>query len=223
MGVIWEILLSGFLLPSTADSFGAIRSSGPYTILGSTLYLFHRYTPRLHPRIVSILEFELSEKAFTYFFALQVIGSHGYYSVIPTFCGYIAGFLYCSKALPISKWEFPDFVYRCSYSIVSPFVESQPSALTFVYDMGRGANRPRGVVPNTAASWNSSRGDTDRRNSRPLVHPPPSQNESLPPSPPSEEAIETLMAMGFDHESVVRTLQQCDNNVEVAANRLLGG
>jgi hypothetical protein len=31
------------------------------------------------------------------------------------------------------------------------------------------------------------------------------------------------MAMGFDHESVVRTLQQCDNNVEVAANRLLGG
>jgi len=62
MGVIWEILLSGFLLPSTADSFGAIRSSGPYTILGSTLYLFHRYTPRLHPRIVSILGFELSEK-----------------------------------------------------------------------------------------------------------------------------------------------------------------
>jgi hypothetical protein len=90
--------------------------------------------------------------------------------------------------------------------------------------MGRGANRPRGVVPNnTAASWNPSRGDTVRRNIRPVVHPPPSHNESLPLSPPSEEAIEALMAMGFDHESVVRTLQQSDNNVEVAANRLLGG
>lgn len=62
IGITWEILLSGFLLPSTADSFGAIRSSGPYTILGSTLYLFHKYTPRLHPRIVSVLGFELSEK-----------------------------------------------------------------------------------------------------------------------------------------------------------------
>jgi Holliday junction resolvasome RuvABC DNA-binding subunit len=52
-------------------------------------------------------------------------------------------------------------------------------------------------------------------------------NEPIPqihnPTPPPEEAIETLMAMGFDRENVTRVLQQCDNNVEVAANRLLGG
>ncbi len=62
IGITWEILLSGFLLPSNADSFGSIRSSGPYSLLGAMLYLFHKYTPRLHPRIVSVLGFELSEK-----------------------------------------------------------------------------------------------------------------------------------------------------------------
>lgn len=89
--------------------------------------------------------------------------------------------------------------------------------------MGHGANRRRGVMPSTAAMLDSSRGGNVRRNSRPVAQQPPSQIESIPLSPPSEEAIETLMAMGFDHESVIRTLQQCDNNVEVAANRLLGG
>jgi len=47
--------------------------------------------------------------------------------------------------------------------------------------------------------------------------------ETHAPTPPPEEAIETLMAMGFDRERVIGVLQQCENNLEVAANRLLGG
>lgn len=44
-----------------------------------------------------------------------------------------------------------------------------------------------------------------------------------PPPPPPEEAIAQLTSMGFDRESVIRALQQTDNNVEAAANRLLMG
>lgn len=88
--------------------------------------------------------------------------------------------------------------------------------------MGRGPVRRRDVDARNAA-FDSSRGADVRSSTRQQLQQPQSQNESLPLSPPSEEAIETLMAMGFDHESVIRTLQQCDNNVEVAANRLLGG
>lgn len=44
-----------------------------------------------------------------------------------------------------------------------------------------------------------------------------------PPPPPPEEAITQLTNMGFDRQAVVNALQQSDNNVEAAANRLLMG
>lgn len=44
-----------------------------------------------------------------------------------------------------------------------------------------------------------------------------------PPPPPPEEAIAQLTSMGFDRQAVIRALQQTDNNVEAAANRLLMG
>ena len=48
--------------------------------------------------------------------------------------------------------------------------------------------------------------------------------ENLPPAPePPEETVEMLMGMGFERERVLEVLKGCDNNVEVAANRLIGG
>lgn len=44
-----------------------------------------------------------------------------------------------------------------------------------------------------------------------------------PPPPPPEEAITQLTNMGFDRQAVINALQQSDNNVEAAANRLLMG
>lgn len=44
-----------------------------------------------------------------------------------------------------------------------------------------------------------------------------------PPPPPPEEAVAQLTGMGFDRQAVIRALQQTDNNVEAAANRLLMG
>ncbi|KAL4094395.1 hypothetical protein PRIC1_010056 [Phytophthora ramorum] len=49
----------------------------------------------------------------------------------------------------------------------------------------------------------------------------------LPPhlaaAPPSEDAIQQLMALGFDRARALQALQSTDNNVEAAANRLLNG
>ncbi|KAF1319611.1 Protein kinase, partial [Globisporangium splendens] len=49
----------------------------------------------------------------------------------------------------------------------------------------------------------------------------------LPPhmaaAPPSEDAIQQLMALGFDRERAITALQSTSNNVEAAANRLLNG
>jgi hypothetical protein len=58
------------------------------------------------------------------------------------------------------------------------------------------------------------------REQQPQQHP----FDTMPVSdPPSQEAIETLTAMGFEREAVIRALRLCDNNVEHAANRLLSG
>jgi len=49
-------------------------------------------------------------------------------------------------------------------------------------------------------------------------------NAAIPaaaPPPPSEEAINALMGMGFDREAVVQALRSSGNNLEAAANVLL--
>ncbi|KUF93366.1 hypothetical protein AM588_10004567 [Phytophthora nicotianae] len=55
----------------------------------------------------------------------------------------------------------------------------------------------------------------------------PAAGGMLPPhmaaQPPSEDAIQQLMALGFDRERALQALQSTDNNVEAAANRLLNG
>jgi hypothetical protein len=43
-----------------------------------------------------------------------------------------------------------------------------------------------------------------------------------PPPPPPEETIDQLMNLGFERQAVIRALQQTDNNIEAAANRLMG-
>lgn len=50
-----------------------------------------------------------------------------------------------------------------------------------------------------------------------------SREVQRPPPPPPEEAVAQLTGMGFERQAVVRALQQTDNNVEAAANRLLMG
>jgi hypothetical protein len=50
---------------------------------------------------------------------------------------------------------------------------------------------------------------------------PPATVHRPPPTPP-EEAIDQLTSMGFERQAVIRALQQTDNNIEAAANRLMG-
>ena len=67
-----------------------------------------------------------------------------------------------------------------------------------------GGNRPRRAAPAAGRA-------------------PPPAAAPRPPPPPPEESIAQLTGMGFDREAVIRALQQTDNNVEAAANRLLMG
>jgi len=63
-------------------------------------------------------------------------------------------------------------------------------------------------------------GDRQRR----AVAQAPATAPRPPPAhpPPSEEAVELLLSMGFERQAVIQALQQTDNNIEAAANRLMG-
>lgn len=179
--------------------FDIERYSGPYPQLGAMLALYHKFTPRLHPKFFGVLGYDFSEKSLVYGLCAQVILSGRLSSLIPAMVGFISGIL----CINWSETELPDFVYSFSNFMGKAIVDEAP-AIMMSRSVQRGAergNRPRGA-PNVG---------------RPAA--PPAAPR--PPPPPPEEAITQLTNMGFDRESVTRALQQSDNNVEAAANRLL--
>lgn len=218
-----------------AQLFPAVtRASGPYALSGGLFYLYHAYTPRLHPKFVGVLGFDLSEKAVQYGLLFQSLYASGgerreavvVSSVLPTVCGAVGAFLCVTPALGLlERYELPGFVYRIGHRCGGPFVEGGNPTV----------HRP---VPqhlfqndnnNSHPAARRRRPPTDRNNdNRQRLVPDMRTGEAPEPMPqfpvtppPSEETIESLTSMGFEREAVIRTLQQCDNNVEVAANRLL--
>mmetsp|Transcript_5010 Transcript_5010/g.14377 ORF Transcript_5010/g.14377 Transcript_5010/m.14377 type:complete len:255 (-) Transcript_5010:351-1115(-) len=222
---------------------GARYHSGPYPLLGALLFLYNRYTPRLHPRFFGALGFDFSEKAITYFFALQAIISGGMASLVPAVCGAVGGYICSAPVFPLHKVEMPDFVYGIFGTVGGALADEghRPIVMSRRHAGAVGGGRggvARGGVPGS--------GGANRRQQQRLVPDaggfdgpgmgmgmagmgggtaaPPAQFEAPPPPPPpSEEAIAQLTGMGFDREAVIQALRRSDNNVEVAANHLLSG
>eukprot|EP00584_Thalassiosira_punctigera_P014764 CAMPEP_0172553976 /NCGR_PEP_ID=MMETSP1067-20121228/52641_1 /TAXON_ID=265564 ORGANISM="Thalassiosira punctigera, Strain Tpunct2005C2" /NCGR_SAMPLE_ID=MMETSP1067 /ASSEMBLY_ACC=CAM_ASM_000444 /LENGTH=298 /DNA_ID=CAMNT_0013342259 /DNA_START=104 /DNA_END=1000 /DNA_ORIENTATION=+ len=181
--------------------FDVERYSGPYPQLGAVLALYNKFTPRLHPKFFGILGYDFSEKSLVYGLCAQVIFSGGLSTIIPTIIGFISGLL----SVKLSETELPEFVYTIGQLMGKAFVDESPPIMmsrTVQRGAGRG-NRPR-QAPNGGGRV-------------------PAPAAPRPPPPPPEEAISQLTGMGFDRQAVIRALQQTDNNVEAAANRLLTG
>jgi hypothetical protein len=178
--------------------FDIERYSGPYPQLGAVIMLYRRFTPRMYPKFFGMLGVDFSEKSVTYGLCAQVILFGGLSTVIPTLVGFVCG----SLCVSLSENELPQFVYTIGEIIGKTIVDEAP-AIMMSRSVQRGAeregNRPRRAVAQA-----------------PAAVPRP------PPPPPPEEAIELLLSMGFERQAVIRALQQTDNNIEAAANRLMG-
>lgn len=208
-------------------------ATGIYPIIGALLQLYNTYTPRLHPKFISILGLDLSEKALTYLFALQLMGSQSTRSFIPLAAGYLAGSLSTHRYSPIKRFKviIPKMIYNMGHNIAKSIgLEDLAHSPSYISSTGR---REAGIDARTR--WDRPTGveiggvGGHRQPGVPGAPPNPEQGEQqrfepLPVSdPPSEEAIQTLTAMGFERDAVLRALRQADNNVEHAANRLLSG
>merc|ERR1712232_847215 len=133
--------------------------------------------------------------------ALQITCSGGISSALPVFCGIVSGFVY--SFFSIMGAGFVD------QPIMANQQREQKRRRARQQFFGEeNAKLGRNRVPNANVNVNANNNNPAPTTAN-LIH------------PPSEEAIESLTSMGFDRQSVIRTLQQCDNNVEIAANRLL--
>ena len=178
--------------------FDTERYSGPYPQLGAVLALYHKFTPRLHPKFFGILGYDFSEKSITYGLCAQVMLSGGMSTIVPTMIGFLSGML----CVNFSENQLPEFVYSLAAIIGNALLVDEAPAIMMSRSVQRGAGGGGG-------------GNRPRRAAAPLA-------PRAPPPPPPEEAITMLTSMGFEREAVIRALQQTDNNVEAAANRLMG-
>ena len=179
--------------------FDTERYSGPYPQLGAVLALYHKFTPRLHPKFFGILGYDFSEKSITYGLCAQVMLSGGMSTIVPTMIGFLSGML----CVNFSENQLPEFVYSLAAIIGNALLVDEAPAIMMSRSVQRGAGGGGGG------------GNRPRRAAAPLA-------PRAPPPPPPEEAITMLTSMCFEREAVIRALQQTNNNVEAAANRLMG-
>lgn len=193
---------------------------GPYTTIGSLVYLYHTTTPRLHPKLVSFLGFDFSEKSLIFLVCFQLMFNKGYYSMVPLLSGYTAAFLSVSKLSPLSKWrlDIPRPIYDVGLKMGTAIGLSDLSVVPSYLAASSNANnsshgRRYNLEPRSRGDLNMPRHQSASSNEVP---------ERIPvATPPSDENIEQLLAMGFERAAVVRALIATDNNLEHAANRLL--
>lgn len=205
-GVFWG-LLNGCAIAMEVVYVGAstlmtspYRYQGPYAALGGMMYLFHRYSPRLHPRFFGILGFTFSEKSFYYLWFVQVIGYGGWNTVIATTLGGITAYAYVALNLH-ETIDLPDAIAKPLTALGAHLSEPPPRIL---------------------APTNHRRGG-GRNNAPPAAAAAAPPAAPRPPAPPDAAAIEQLTSMGFERQQVINALQATNNNVERAADILLSG
>lgn len=196
-------------------------ATGLYPLLGVLMYLYTRYTPRLYPKFASVLGFDFSEKAMTYLLALQIMANQGINSIIPFMSGYASGILCMSKYSPLSKVDFPvpNFILNFGLAVGKAIgLEDLSHAPSYIASSGT----RRSVQEFQRAGGFGNVRNRPHLPQVPGAPPVPPEYEPMPMAEePSEEAIATLTAMGFERDAVVLALRRSDNNVEHAANRLL--
>ncbi|KAL1220135.1 Rhomboid-like protein 18 [Cardamine amara subsp. amara] len=132
-----------------------------------------------------------SDKSFIYLAGVQLLLSSWKRSIFTGICGIIAGSLYRLNIFRIRKAKLPEFMASLFSRLSLPSLSSH-------------SQPPRRISPNL--------GRQAVRSYRAAV---PSSTE------PSEEAIATLVSMGFDQNAARQALVHARNDVNAATNILL--
>ena len=211
VAALLELVIDEILYLVVEEDVGMELGQGPYAYIGAVLYWYYAYIPRLHPRFVSVGGIAFSEKAVQYLWGLYLIGSQGTGSFLLTTVGILASVLFFRLPVP----DLP-------HSLVSLLPWESLGSLLFL-DPPPKVYAP--LLMATAPMNGNLRGGraapAPRRNPPANANTPQPAPAAAPLAPPPQAAMDQLTAMGFEEAQVRQALQQNDNNVERAADRLL--
>jgi hypothetical protein len=177
-------------------------------LIASTTYWYTLYTPRLHPNFISFGGIRFSEKALTQLWGLYLMGhsasTNTNNSMVNIASGILTSALYFGFAhqleiVPNAVMNKIPWDALGSLFLLDP----PPKLYAPLLMMGQQQQPPP--------------------QQRPTAPPRPAREAAVAAVPPPQEAIDQLTAMGFDEDRVRQALQQSNNNVERAADRLLMG
>ncbi|CAI5731546.1 unnamed protein product [Peronospora destructor] len=222
--VVFVLFISGALqltaLTSVSSSLVEVIPGGPYPVLGALAVYFNKYIPKLQPRTFSVWGLHFSDKSSTYLLMLVFLACD-FRALIPFLGGSVLGILF--RSTPLGRLRLPSFV--CSmFSLLHPLFETVPASTLALQ------RRRRAIEAQRRLNGRYNRG----RPAAPIVEGQgfhdqllPGADGILPGGGPAAavggDAIQQLIALGFERERAIQALQFTYNNVEAAANRLLNG
>jgi membrane associated rhomboid family serine protease len=218
------------LFSSSSAGSSKWQYAGPYAVLGALFWLFHKFTPRLHPRFFGVAGFYFSEKSFYYLWFLQVATAAKWHTVTAVAIGVVVGAIY-TNAAPVA-WlkllDVPDVVASLCSKFGERVLLQAPPRMMVPSGGGNGGNgnpggdlrqRPAGAAP---AHPIFGHAPPPMQQGAQQIPAPAQQQRDFPPTPPPDEAsIDQLVLMGFPRDKVVEALQNSHNDVNRAADRLL--
>lgn len=202
-------------LKPTVGSF----PTGPSSLIFAMFVYFCMDVPALaHFRV---LGWNLSDKWFAYIAGLQLLMSHGRRSVLLGVFGLLAGLIVRGNFLGLGRCLIPRGVTQLISQTVGAVLQDgdPPQVLGMLAMPSRnlypGPQAHRNVRgPISGAHLGPGRG--------PVVPLAPAVPQPVQPTIiASPEAVEKLVAMGFDREQVVQALRQSNNDVQAAIAMLV--
>ncbi|GAA5801501.1 hypothetical protein HPULCUR_006949 [Helicostylum pulchrum] len=99
---------------------------GPYALIFSALYQYHRIIPVTYRfRIFGIT---MNDKLFLYILGFQLALSQSFQTLTPAICGLLSGALYRTDIGNIKSWRFAKFLQNITIRFIKPFLVSPPIA-----------------------------------------------------------------------------------------------
>lgn len=192
VSLLFEILALSLFKEPTLN----LLTSGPYGLIFSSFVPFYFDIPistRYH-----VFGIRFTDKSFIYLAGLQLLLSSWKRSILPGICGILAGSLYRLNFFHIRKMKFPEFISSFFSRLSSPATGSSSTAAPSRNILG---NAPSYAGRQVEGNYPSSMGAA-------TIEPP-------------EDAIATLVSMGFDRNSARQALVHARNDVNAATNILL--
>ncbi|KAL3161067.1 hypothetical protein ABBQ38_009450 [Trebouxia sp. C0009 RCD-2024] len=189
------LAISYGLQSALAAAFSVVLPSGPYGLIFANFVPFALDIPPAQR--FTLLGLPMTDKAFVYLAGLQLLANSSLHSALAGGCGLVAGLAYHYNFLGIKRLKVPRRVQRwCSWAFGGLLGSTQP--------------RRQVLPPPQAPSAAGGAGP---------LHPRQASAPALPEASP--DAVQQLVAMGFDAARAAAALQQSHNDIQTALTFLL--